>query len=143
MAGKDMFFSPTGRGGIHFFDNDGQKPSDAVLVPPDRVEEIVEAAAEGPFKIAERLGIVMLQPPAPDVTAPQAPQLPQRIMRYSPTTKGFYPSTRHYRDLPGDLMELTEDQYRNLIDCQRAGGTIEHRPGKLPVAKKRPAQPAD
>ena len=137
MAGKDMFFSPAGRGGIHFFDNDGQKPDDAVMVPPDRVDEIVEAAAQGPFRVAELLGIATLQPAAPSSAPKAAAALPARIVRYSPTTKGFYPSNRHYRNLPGDLIEMEEDDYRALIDGQRAGDEIVHRNGKLPVLKPR------
>lgn len=143
MAGNDLYFSPTGRGGNHYFDNDGDKPKDAVLVPPAEIETVIQMAGQGPAAVAAHLGIAV---PAPQVQAPPpaaAPAAPLRIMRYSPTTRGFYPSNRHYPDLPGDLIEMSDADYRALIAGQHKGDIIDHRPGQLPVLKPRPAPTDD
>ena len=34
---------------------------------------------------------------------------------YSPSTKGFYPSTVYYPSLPEDLISITDDQHRILM----------------------------
>lgn len=44
---------------------------------------------------------------------------------YSASTHGFYPDGDSYGDkLPSDVVEISEDDYRNLLDGQAGGSSI-------------------
>ncbi len=44
------------------------------------------------------------------------------VYRFSPSTGGFYPSDIDYPDIPGDLIELTAEEYQSLKE--RPSGTV-------------------
>jgi hypothetical protein len=45
-------------------------------------------------------------------------------MRYSATARGFFPETIEYPSLPVDLVEITDEYHRQLMDLQATGAQI-------------------
>jgi hypothetical protein len=55
-------------------------------------------------------------------------------IRYSASTKGFYPVSIDYPDLPDDLVEITEEEHHLLMEQLSVGGKqIINQNGKLVV----------
>ena len=45
-------------------------------------------------------------------------------MRYSASRNGFFPTDIDYPDLPSDLVSITDELWRQLLDGQSQGGRI-------------------
>lgn len=45
-------------------------------------------------------------------------------MFYSPSTKGFYDKDIHGENMPSDVLEITFEKYRELLDGQNNGKVI-------------------
>jgi hypothetical protein len=45
-------------------------------------------------------------------------------MKYSPSTRGFYDSVIHGENVPDDSIDLSDDEYQELIDGQSHGKVI-------------------
>lgn len=45
-------------------------------------------------------------------------------MKYSPTTKGFYPESRRYPNPPSDLLDVADEYHAELMAAQRTGKVI-------------------
>jgi len=45
-------------------------------------------------------------------------------MFYSPSTKGFYDRDIHGENMPSDVLEITFEKYRELLDGQNNGKVI-------------------
>lgn len=52
---------------------------------------------------------------------------------YSPSTHGFYTPEIHGANMPADVVEVTDDAWRSLLDAQSAGKCIQWGTG-APVA---------
>jgi hypothetical protein len=60
-------------------------------------------------------------------------------IRYSVSTKGFYPVSIDYPDLPDDLVEITEEEHYLLMEQLSVGGKqIINQNGKLVVVDAPP-----
>ena len=59
-------------------------------------------------------------------------------MKYSATTRGFYPEDllNEYKNLPDDLVSLTEEEHRALLKGQEEGDEIVPGEGGKPVRQK-------
>jgi Phage tail assembly chaperone protein len=55
---------------------------------------------------------------------------------YSPSTKGFYTPEIHGANMPADVVEITDEAWRSLLDAQSAGKSIQWGTG-APVAADR------
>ena len=55
---------------------------------------------------------------------------------YSPSTHGFYTPEIHGINMPADVVEITDDSWRSLLDAQSAGKSIQWGTG-APVAADR------
>lgn len=59
-------------------------------------------------------------------------------MRYSATTKGFYPETVDYPGLPGDLVDISDEYHAELMAAQEAGKEIVADADGVPQAVDQP-----
>jgi hypothetical protein len=57
------------------------------------------------------------------------------MMRYSPSTNGFYPESINYNALPSDLVTITAQAHKALLDAQALGKVITAGVGGVPVAQ--------
>tara|TARA_R110002153_G_scaffold197308_1_gene350781 strand:- start:239 stop:703 length:465 start_codon:yes stop_codon:yes gene_type:complete len=61
-------------------------------------------------------------------------------MRYSASTKGFYPDSINYPNLPNDVVQITDDDYAGLMAAQSLGKFIVAVDG-FPIAQDPPILP--
>lgn len=60
------------------------------------------------------------------------------MLYYSPSSKGFYDTTIHpAAAIPGDVVEITEDEHAALLQAQTAGQVIQPAPDGRPEAVER------
>lgn len=57
-------------------------------------------------------------------------------MRFSPSTKAFYPETIHYPNLPYDIVTVSDADFKVAQAARTAGHEIEFFGGKLVVKAK-------
>ena len=62
------------------------------------------------------------------------PQSAPPIRHYSPSTRGFYSSDIHGEKIPGDAVEITDEEWSRLLDQQSAGHTIVAASDGKPIA---------
>lgn len=57
---------------------------------------------------------------------------------FSPSLISFYPEDIEYDSLPGDLVEITEEEWRSLIEGQSDGKVISSDEKGKPILTERP-----
>ncbi len=68
----------------------------------------------------------------------------QAEIYYSPSTKGFYNTDIHAdKDIPGDRVSITSEEWIELLDHQSAGREIVMGTNRRPIAIERKASKAD
>lgn len=61
-------------------------------------------------------------------------------MYYSKSTGGFYVKEIH-TEIPTDAVEITEEEWKTLLQGEREGKVISAEPGQKPILAEKPASP--
>ena len=62
-------------------------------------------------------------------------------MKYSPSTKSFYPADIAYANLPSDLIEVSQSDFESAIIARSEGNSISFENGALVVTAAPPVSP--